>query len=987
MAQAVAKGDLALTIDEGELEASISYSPDPNGAEWGAEKVLRLLMDARVAGFNQKRAEELVAKLSRAKGPVTEIVAAGQAPEPPQPEQPEWSELAVPPELAEAVSSAAAAASPPRLYKLVSETVKVEKTVRKPAALPFLPPKVEKVLVAERRERREEVRPDPAVLRAGYARKGERLALLSAAKPGKPGKTIFGRPLQAPAEETSFFAGDNVVRRKNELLAEADGVVRVGERWVDIVPLHEHRWSVELSPDGATFFLNYAPGDARFAPPSASAILARAVELGAPAAALIPEAELAALVAEAASSGEPIYSRSLSTDRDAKVEVGVNADKTRAALSIWKGRGRGRPLDLAMVSAALKASGLRGFKAEQLKKDVLEFYKGKSTELLDYLLVEGRAPGRGKDRVFTCQASFLPEAEAAALRARLAAAPGLAQAAPSLADFPLEAAARLAWVQLGQKVGELPPQSAGSPGVDVFGKALAGIPGNDPPLRVFEGIDLSKGAATATAAGVLLVGEVEGVTCLRVLPCRDSSIDVELAPDASSASVSLVAEEGLGQVLTIEAILAAFAAKGVVQGLEPFAIGEAVADARAGKPVLKRVVARGRAPRPGGSLQVDWLVHKATGALYSLRGDRADFKEHDTMTRVEAGMPLLKVTKTGDAGEDGSDVLGRPVKAAGAEGADRPPEHDESIREERQEDGSLLYVAAVSGELVVEGLFGQGGRVSVREHLAISGDIGQVSGNIRFPGSVRVSGSVRAGFSLVAGGEIAVSGGVEAALVSGDLGVRIGEGVKGSRKGTVRARAGIEAAFAEQALLLAVEDVRLKTGCVLCNVKTNGRLIVTADKGALIGGLVRARKGIDVCVLGSENCAKTEVSFGQDYLVADQIEAEEREIERVKGLILQADRTMASLEGVLGDSAGLDRVRQDKVKLMKLLEKRTVRLFDLREKFEEHVASEVRVRGVVHPGVILESHNRFFEVKSRRSQVAFSFDPRAGRIVERPLTG
>ena len=42
---------------------------------------------------------------------------------------------------------------------------------------------------------------------------------------------------------------------------------------------------------------------------------------------------------------------------------------------------------------------------------------------------------------------------------------------------------------------------------------------------------------------------------------------------------------------------------------------------------------------------------------------------------------------------------------------------------------------------------------------------------------------------------------------------------------------------------------------------------------------------------------------------------------------------------------------------------------------------------VVHPGVILESHNRFFEVKSRRSQVAFSFDPRAGRIVERPLTG
>jgi uncharacterized protein len=64
-----------------------------------------------------------------------------------------------------------------------------------------------------------------------------------------------------------------------------------------------------------------------------------------------------------------------------------------------------------------------------------------------------------------------------------------------------------------------------------------------------------------------------------------------------------------------------------------------------------------------------------------------------------------------------------------------------------------------------------------------------------------------------------------------------------------------------------------------------------------------------------------------------------------------------------------------------------MRVFDLREKFEAHVASEVRVRGIVYPGVMLESHNRFFEVRSRRTQVAFSFDPKVGRIVERPLTG
>jgi uncharacterized protein (DUF342 family) len=245
-----------------------------------------------------------------------------------------------------------------------------------------------------------------------------------------------------------------------------------------------------------------------------------------------------------------------------------------------------------------------------------------------------------------------------------------------------------------------------------------------------------------------------------------------------------------------------------------------------------------------------------------------------------------------------------------------------------------------------------------------------------------VGGSVLSGFSLVAGGDVAISGAVEASLVSSEGAVRIVEGMKGARKGTIRARLGIEAAFAEQALLLAVGDVRLKSGCVLCNVKTNGRLVVTAEKGSLIGGLCRARKGVDVAVLGSENYAKTEISFGQDYLVGDQIDAEEREIEKLKALILQSDRTMAELESA---GAGLDRIRQDKVKLLKLLEKRTHRIFDLREKFEAHVDSEVRVRGSVFPGVILESHNRFFEVRTRKSKVAFSFDQQLGRIIERPL--
>jgi len=977
MAQGVAKGELTLTVEQNELEASIRYAPDPNGAEWTADKLLRIIMDARLGGWNQKRAEDLIQKLSRARGPTVEVIARGEAPQAPVPEQPEWADLAVPDELKDVAQALLSEAPPPVLYKVKAETVRVEKIVRKPGALPFLPSRSEKVIVTERREKRELVNPDPAILGSGYAKRGSRVGILSTAKPGKAGKTIFGKPVAAPAEDSQFYAGAGIVRQKNELLADEDGVVRYGERWVDMVPLPSHTWSLELAADGANCLLSYSPGDPRLPGPSAGDIVARAEELGVAREDLVPESELAEMLRKAVAECRALLGTSISANRDARIEIAVSPDGVRASLSIWKGRGKGKRLDLSELSAALKASGVRGFRAEQLKKDVLEFYKGRQSEFVDYLLAEGRAPSRGKDRSLVFALNFEEASKAAPIMAELAAQPGLAQALPSLAEFPIGAAARVARVQLGQRIGELTSGSAGQDGVDVYGRKLPALPGNDPAIRAYENIDFSRGLLTATATGYLLAEELGGGWRVRVVKHRDASIDVQVAPDAMTATVSLSSGEGLGAGLTVEGVIAALNAKGVTQGIEPFSIAEAIADARAGKPVLRVPVAHGRAPRAAGSARLEWLVKRASGTLYRMTEDgRADFKEHDTMTRVEAGQVILKVSKSASSGEDGFDVLGRTV-AATAAADEQVPEHDATIREETDDSGTLALVAAQNGELVIEK-----NRISIHERLSVKGDVGAESGNLRFPGSVNVAGSVLAGFSLVAGGDVNVGGAVESSLVSSDGAIRVGEGVKGARKGTIRARKGIEAAFAEQALLLAVEDIRVRNACILCNVKTNGRLVLLSEKGALIGGLCRARKGVEVTTLGSENYTKTEISFGQDYLVADQIETEEREIERLKALIVQSDRSMSELERA---GAGLDRVRQDKVKLVKLLEKRTMRVFDLRERFEEHVPSEVRVRGTVFPGVILESHNRFYEVRSRKTKVVFVFDPKAGRIVERPL--
>jgi hypothetical protein len=985
MAQASAKGDLALTIDELGLEASLRFTPDPNGAEWTADKLLRLVMDARVGGVNQKRAEDILGRFARSRGETTEILAKGQPPEEPVAEEPEWEDLGPPAGYEALVAAAIASAGEPELYRTRYETMRVEKKVKKPGALPFLPPRIEVVVEQERREIKERIYLDFEVVKTGFAKRGGRIALLSAAKPGKVGKSIFGKPIPPEGKEGVFVLGSGVTRTKNELFAETDGVLRAGSRWVEILPVGLPSWKVSRSSDGATWLLDCSPGDPGLPEPSAADIIQAALDGGAPADSLVSAETVAGIISAARASGESIRARSLSLDRDGRAEVAISPDRTRATLSVWKGRGAGKPLQLAAVTAAIKASGVRVAKVEQFKKDVVDFYRSDRAELLDYVIAEGRAPSRGKDRSVTLNAAFYPDEKTAELIARIAGHPALSITVPSLDDFPVQAPTRLAPVQAGQRFGELSAQAMGAPGVDIAGAVLPGIPGNDPVIRTYENVEFQKGILSASVSGLLFAQEKGGVWSFRVIPFRDSFIEVSMAPDCMFAYISLQSEVGLGRPLTVEGALEAIAAKGVVQGLDTHAVVDAIAAARAGQAVLRRAVAAGKPPRPAGTEVRTWLV----GTSAPSKGDRP---VGAGPVRVTAGTQILRMSRAAGGPEDGLDVCGRPVPAppspeppapAAAETTAGPAaaariEHDASIREESGPDGSVVFVAAAAGELRMDG-----SRLSVVERFVVRGDVAQETGNVRFAGPVHIHGSVRRGFQLVAGGDAAIAGQVEAALVSSDGAVSIGGGIRGERRGTIRAKKTVEAAFAEQALILAVEDVRVRGNCALCSIKTNGRLFIGTESGSLVGGIVRARKGIEASSLGSANSIKTEISFGQDYLVADMIEAEEREIEKLKALVLQSDRAMAEAER---SGAGLDRARQDKVKLVKLIEKRSIRLFDLREKFEEHFsAAEVRVRGTVFPGVILESHNRFYEVRSRKTNVAFSFDQQQGRIVERPL--
>jgi hypothetical protein len=374
---------------------------------------------------------------------------------------------------------------------------------------------------------------------------------------------------------------------------------------------------------------------------------------------------------------------------------------------------------------------------------------------------------------------------------------------------------------------------------------------------------------------------------------------------------------------------------------------------------------------------LELLVGLEEGEKVRIRKDgTADYRTQNTIPTVNAGQTVCKILPPQQAPVDGITVRGETVPAKKVSNLDI--ELGDNVRREDKDDGSALIIAETDGEF-----HRVKNKVEVRTAHTIKGDVDMSVGNVKFPGSVAIGGTVRAGFYVMSGGDIKIAGGVESALLSSEGDVRIKQGIKGAGKAVIRSKGAILSPFVELATLLSVGDIRLKSAIVRCRIKCNGK-ISFAGPGRIMGGTIRARHGIEVQTIGSPRGIKTRISFGQDYLIADLIEKEEKEIDKVKTRLTQLDLDMRKAEKAKQDET-LKALRQEKVKMLKLMEKRGLRLFTLRERFEQHFPSKVVVRGEVFPGTEFESHGRTYEVTTPRKGIVVEFDPRTGNIGMREI--
>ncbi|MCD6397564.1 MAG: DUF342 domain-containing protein [Spirochaetaceae bacterium] len=968
------KGSLELEYNKNKTSAHLIFTPDKDGEDW-TEKRIKLLLETEgvkvgIISDSIKKAEESIAKTETA---LKILIAESEDPVPPSKGTYVWEKLEIPAELKTDAERVFKVAFDPEITRDIVKNVKVKKKVEKKSKLPFGKAKDEFITVVQKKTVKEPVEINPKVLMTGWADTNSILAVRGKAEEGKPGQSVFGESIQP--EIIDFFKGKGIIEKNSELVAEYYGFFRRGENWAEIIPFKGKSWVVSLSKDRSSAFLTIFAEAQQDMVPSSDSVIASAMSLGITPEKLIEKTVISRIIKETVSSGAFLDNFPLTKDADSSYSVSISEDGTKGLLNITKGSGNGKALKLNDIGEAIKKSGFVGLNFNKIKEDILAFYKSHEVEMKDYVLIEGKLPESGDEVTFSIECEIMKSKELEAHKDQIKK--DYAKRKPtgieSLEEYKVEDCKKIAVVEKGTMVGLFSPSKAGAPGKDIYGKVLPGLPGETSNLTILENLTRKNDELISEIDGFLDIFEIEGDTILRVRPKTGEIIEISISEDKMEAYLSIL--ENSGTPISEEEVKQKIIAEGVIKGLDTDNLQKAVKASNEGELIKNLKIASGENPVDSGVSRLRMNVKIADDNAVSLRSDgSADFKNQDRITEISKDDIIAVISSPKTESRDGWTVTGTTIKAKEPEAI--KTETGNGIKQVEEENGDISLVAEVSGELIQDG-----DKLYINDIHLVKGDVDLKEGNIKFPGSVKIGGSVTQGFFVMSGGEVQIAGGVEASLVSAGESIIIGQGVVGGGKAVLRSKLDIEMAFAEQATLLAVRDIKAKNSCLRCKIKCNGKVLLIGDKGNLVGGDIKSTGGINVANLGNNMGVKTEVSFGQNYLIQDRIELEEKEVEKVKAQIAKLDFAMHKLENEESKNK-LKNARMTKLKLMKVLEKRGIRLFTLRERFEEHFTSDITIRGTIYPGVILESHGRYHEIKTEKKNLIIKFNLETGRIEE-----
>jgi len=963
------KGFISVQLDATSLEAILTI--DKSGTEnWDSAKLWKFLSSQGIKeGYQKKDLELQIFQFFDSREQKKSFVfARGTPPTPPTPEEVEWAEFTIPPELKQVSERLIKKYPNPAVFKIKTEKVQVEKTLEPEKKGLFGQKKPETKIETETRQVREHVVVNPKILDLGYFEAGAIIGNIFPGKPGKPGRDLQGLSIPPPPlPKSEFFLSEDIEKTRSNYIAKVSGFVRRGQNWLDLIPYQAHHFEIIYTEDKTGAFLNFVPGSLDAPHISVDDIYEKLREDGFDIEKAISKAKVDNLIRNALSTNKPIINQPLTEDSDASYRIQISTDKLKATLTVVKQLGKGKPLDLEALTQELKNLKIKSLNVEDVIKQVKEFLKSNAFSLDNLVIAQGRPPGREGNRILDYKVAFLDEEVWKKIYLRITSNPKFMEKIPGIKEFPLENVKGVATVQQNSTVAKLVPAEGqrGIPGQDLFGEPIPPYPGNDPLMKFWGNIRRAGDEVIAFEDGLVQVAKEDDVYTLRLIPYQDAKVEVFHSPDHMMAKINLYQCKGLGEPLTTMMVLEALKENQVLECIDQDAIAKALEEARKTGKAESVVVAKGRLPGSHLESRIQFLI-----------ATKKQPNGH-VVCAVNANQEFALYKPTGQQCDDGLDILGNVIPCSQDEIQDL--KLGQYIVTKPCPDSDMLsLVAEKSGEVIFNGT-----KIELKDKLILHGGAKKTKGVYKFTGDILVEGDVESGVAIYSGGDIKVSGDVGSSLLSGNN-VIVGGKVSGDGKSVLSSKKHISVNIVEKTNLLSVGDTIIQQSALNCIFKCNSRVVQKKKEGTIAGGKIKSKFGLDVYNLGHPSKKETVISFGQDYLVEDQIIVEEKEIEKIRQAIVTMDRLMLKYSSP-AYRRELDAVRKKKVVLMKLLEKHGRKLIFLRDKFEAHFPSEVVIRGTLFPGVLIESHGRVFEATDKKEAIRITFNVMSGKIEEAPL--
>lgn len=440
-----------------------------------------------------------------------------------------------------------------------------------------------------------------------------------------------------------------------------------------------------------------------------------------------------------------------------------------------------------------------------------------------------------------------------------------------------------------------------------------------------------------------------------------------------------------GRDVTVEQVLELCNQKGIVFGVRKKAINTIIQEKIYDQKVI---LAKGRDVVHGQDASIKYTFDlnkkqapetKSTNENEKEEVKSVDFKELDWIVNV-ATDEILATKIPSVPGIDGMDIFGKVITAKAPKDVNLIAGKNTYVTED-----GLYLKSKIDGQVIQKGK-----SITVEPILNITGNVDYSTGNIDFLGTVIIKGNVVSGFSVKAGEDIYVEGLVEDCSLESQGKIVINNGILGNEEflHTIYAKEGLKAQFIQHMKIKTDGIVEVSKHILHSYVEAGNKVICTSGTGKIIGGEVKAQKGIECNIAGGPfetptklildiytETVKEESEINKEMLILEEnkfkIEKLLKDVEPFKDSL--AEEMKAKTEEALKQMAAINN------RYVVLQEKRT----DIEEERQEIRNQQIKILNKIYPGVIVKIGREIYLNRNEKIRTDFFIDKDTNELAER----